>query len=231
LKCVLLVFMCAALSACLLDENPNRSSNNRTNGSGSNNQLGEVGSSCLEDEDCLSGLICKQLLCDHDVPSERHYVLVQDTSETCDATLPDPGSDFMSMRVESSTGRHLGWAEVVDYLPNGEFEYNNAFSIMNGTGGRFYNTCPESFETDIAFSLGCGGRFVALFRNTDGLPVRLRRGQTLVTWEWGSQCGGSFTDTYEIYVCTDSEAAAVADYSSCTILAGSGSGITYSRIP
>ena len=86
------------------------------------------------------------------------------------------------------------------------------------------NQCTETLSgSSNALSLGCFGYVLMTFQGTGGGTVNLENGQQVAVFEYGSNCPtGSAADTYEVNLCTDTEAAVDnADSSSCTVVLGS----------
>jgi len=174
----------------------------------------------------------------NNTPPAIYHVLIRDTTTGagCTATSGgegDPGSDIAGARVETFEGTPLGYAEALEVNfgeePNGN-GFPNAYDILDGNPPNFAGVCPESFNEDSVFALGCGGWALVRFLDTNGTPVLLDDSMQIAVTEYGTNCGGSADDTLEIMLCTDAVTAAGGNASSCTIRLAQGSGLVIGEV-
>ncbi len=204
---------------------------------------------CTEDGDC-NGVneVCEPesvqdptLVC-KDRGTVYHWIQIQDTStgfDACEQT--DPGSDLMGARLVDNTGQTLGWASAGNesYGDSG-FEINiyDSSERLDGTAHGFEGReCPDpgsrlSELMPPPMSLGCGGWVLLEFLDAQGEQLDILPGMSIEVLEYGSSCGGSMADAYEIYLCENSLDANNGSASSCfTIVGGVQEGFTSVIVP
>lgn len=158
----------------------------------------------------------------NNMPQVYYFAQILDTStstESCD--VADPGSDIMAVALEDSDLNTLGWGLVeADAI---EFEGNDFVGTdhLNGDAVSLNaDNCVDDFASENVTALGCGGWIAVRFYDADDniIPLDATADQQIRVYEYGGQCStGSTTDTYEIYICTDTEAVAGGTATSCTI--------------
>lgn len=168
------------------------------------------------------------------------FVLIEDitTGAECESSLADvyePGTDLMYLGAyagdpedDSIATARIKYAEqgmltqpntLVTY---GHLEATLLEERLNPETGCLRDVkVPEPGEV---YSMGCGGRMVVSFVDTEGAPVRITQNTELLIGEFEPVCmsGGTRRDrineTFTVSICTDTNAVATgADYSSCTL--------------
>ncbi len=194
---------------------------------------------CVDNEDCDAGAVCIAGVCeDTSTPAERYSVIyIEDTTSGAGCTGADPGSDIIFARLTSATGEVLGFARQIDseVKPEG----NDYAAITNFDGEAPANlvndsdTCtsanPDANAGTLARSgataLGCGGWLLVEFVDDSGTTLDIQVGDRVQVGEFGTQClnrqgspAGNADDTYSVFLCTDTTAAADGNNASCTEL-------------
>lgn len=157
------------------------------------------------------------------------YYTVAITSTTTEAAacgdVSDPGPDIFGVGLEDTQGNPLGWG-VIDY-DGIQFDGNDEVDtgVIDGNAPEVgADGCPDTFAGNVV-ALGCegsdeGSYIVVSFVGADGNPVALdaTAGQAIRVYEYGGVCStGSTDDTYNLDICTDTDASKGGDISSCTI--------------
>ncbi len=182
---------------------------------------------CVENEDCplFEGTegVCLDGVCDYPMPETTYrWIMVQDTSSGDDACgNTDPGSDLMGVRLLDAGGQIVGWGsagnESFGDAPEGN-NYENTSRLDGTAQGLETQSCPEAGTRFVDLQpsvLGCGGWVLVEFVD-GGSPQNISEGMQIEVLEYGSTCGGSSDDSYEVYLCTDSADAQGGSNSSCT---------------
>ena len=187
-----------------------------------------------DDYACEDGT-CKSIVSENNPTNPLFVVQIEDvtTGSGCTSTTRgdgDPGSDLTYVALLDAQGTTLGYAEQVDcaYTDN---DITNDFSacghIDGSAPGIDTQKCPEdgvtgqSFDFDTVFSLGCNGYLLAQFLDPNtGVPIPISPGYEIEVGEYGTQCGGSDSDRYQVFLCSDTAGARGQDPSSCTISVG-----------
>lgn len=195
-----------ALQVCKVDSTnnpPNNTNNNTTNNTTTNNDT-------------------------NNVPATLYYVALVTSTTTDPASCSessDPGPDIFGVALEDDTGTVLGWgASVGDEIQlDGNDQAN--FDILDGSAPDLgADSCPDMFDGNVV-ALGCpgvDGAFVAVeFLDDSGTPVPLNAepNRVIRVYEYGGQCStGSVDDTYNVDICTDTNAVKNDfEYSSCNV--------------
>ena len=144
------------------------------------------------------------------------WILIQDVSagvQACDTSLP--GTDLLGVKLVDNAGNLLGWGAAgpegivgsTSFDPMGNL-YQDAGARLNGQANGFGpgQQCPDPgvLLGDLMpepLALGCLGWILIEFHDTNGTPIRIRRGSRIEVLEYGVNCGGAGADLYDVYTC------------------------------
>ena len=213
-------------NTCQVSSDDNSTTNNTTT-----NNTTTV--ECTVNEDCIAGDlegVCIDGVCDYPTPDTTYnWILISDTSagaEACDNT--DPGSDIMGVRLLDEQGQLVGWGSAGnDQQGTGEDmnKYPTTVRLDGQPHGLTSLECPDGRLSELSpepFSLGCGGWVLIEFYDSVGTPVAITERSRIEVLEYGSNCGGSDADSYDVLLCTDSEEARGGSDASCSTELGMG---------
>lgn len=153
------------------------------------------------------------------------FFLIRDTTVGDGCAEADPGSDLQYVSYADGTGTTLGHSLLRDaaFGPEDPNDFIDT-GILDGNPPDFAGDCTDSFTDLSVVAMGCGGEF--LFQPVDGTgtPVQLEASVNSITvGEYGSGCGGSSDDSFEVIGCTTSDGSIAG--STCDVSFGSGEGI------
>lgn len=187
------------------------------------------GPACTTNEECTATLgpdaLCVAGTCE--APQTQYQIiLVEDTSSgasACTSTnasgLKDPGSDIIWIELLDAQGATLGYGAALD-VTMGDNENNDYqdFGVLDGKAPNANGFCPDGgFGNDTVYSMNCGGTMFVEFQDSAGQPVNIQPGHTVRVVEYADQCaGGGRSDSFSVYLCTDTASARNSSNTSCT---------------
>ena len=207
---------------------------------------------CATDADCADGEICYDRAttggyCDAGTtPTTNNTTTNNDTNNTNNTTPfsgyivqildkttdagecagDDPGSDIIHVTLEDADGNPLGYGNFVgeddlDFPDN----THDLGAHIDGSPTSYGAQCPDVFDENSVYSLGCGGYVTVEFLDDGGIPIAYEAGMQISVLEYGIFCGGSAADDYDVILCDDTDGVKNNDdVSSCTNNLAGGSG-------
>lgn len=151
------------------------------------------------------------------------FFLIRDTTAGDGCEVADAGSDLQYVAISDFTGTIIGYASARDVALGDGTEFTDV-SVLDGNPPDFAGECTDNFSDLSVFSLGCEGAILMQPLDGTGTPFSLLPFEHQIqVGEYGTQCGGSADDTYEIYACEEGDGTLAG--SNCEFFLASGEGL------